>query len=42
MAFFVWTKMQTESGMNLTAILALKEAERLAGGGIFWWGSGPA
>lgn len=40
MAFFVWTKMQTELGMNLTAILALKEAERLAGGGIFWWGVG--
>ena len=40
MAFFVWTKMQSEGGQSLSAILALKEAERLAGGGIFWWGVG--
>ena len=40
MSFFVWTKMQTESGINLPAILSLKEAERLAGDGIFWWGVG--
>lgn len=40
MAYFVWTKMQTESGTSLPVILALKEAERLAGGGKFWWGIG--
>ena len=39
-AVFVWTKMQTESGMNLPAILAIKEIERLAGSGVFWWGVG--
>ncbi len=37
---FVWTKMQTESGMSLPAILAIKEIERLAGNGVFWWGIG--
>jgi hypothetical protein len=40
MSFFVWTKMQTESGTTLLAILALKEVERLAGNGVFWWGVG--
>jgi hypothetical protein len=40
MAQFVWTKMQTESGIALPNILALKEMERLAGNGIFWWGIG--
>jgi hypothetical protein len=40
MAFFVWSKMQTESGATLPAILALKENERLAGNGQFWWGVG--
>jgi hypothetical protein len=39
-AVFVWTKMQTESGMALPEILAIKEIERLAGNGIFWWGVG--
>lgn len=40
MPYFVWTKMQTESGISLPAILALKEVERLAGNGVFWWGIG--
>ncbi len=42
MAFFIWTKMQTESGVNLPAIIALKEMERIAGEGEFWWGVGSA
>jgi hypothetical protein len=46
MAFFVWSRMQTESRTTLPAILAVKELERSAGNGVFWWGvensSGPA
>lgn len=36
---FVWSRMQSEAGQGLEAILARKEAERLAGG-TFWWGIG--
>jgi hypothetical protein len=35
MTAFVWTKMQAEGGQTLSSILAIKEAERLAGDGIF-------
>jgi hypothetical protein len=37
---FVWTKMQSEGGASLAKILALKEAERIAGKNVFWWGIG--
>jgi hypothetical protein len=40
MGFFVWSKMQAEAGEGLEGILARKEAERTAGGGVFWWGIG--
>lgn len=35
-----WTRMQAEAGQPLTDIVARKEAERAAGGGIFCWGVG--
>jgi hypothetical protein len=37
---FVWTKMGIESGESLEDIVKRKNAERLAGGGEFWWGIG--
>lgn len=37
---FVWSKMQNEAGEGLAGIVARKEAERAAGGGIFYWGIG--
>lgn len=37
---FCWTKMGTEAGQPLAAILRRKELERCAGGGIFAWGIG--
>lgn len=37
---FVITKPGTEAGEDLAKIVARKEAERLAGSGIFWWGIG--
>lgn len=37
---FVWTKMGVESGEALEKIVRRKEAERIAGRGIFWWGIG--
>jgi hypothetical protein len=37
---FCWTKMGTEAGQPLDAIIARKEAERKLGGGIFFWGIG--
>lgn len=40
MASFVWTRMQAEGGQRLHKILELKEAERQAGSGLFWWGVG--
>lgn len=36
----VWTRMQTESGEDLSQILQRKEWERLAGNGLFFWGIG--
>lgn len=35
-----WSRMQAEAGQQLEAILRRKEAERLANGGIFFWGVG--
>ena len=40
MGTFVWTKMGAEGGQSLRRIVAIKEAERQAGGGVFWWGVG--
>lgn len=40
MKHFVWSKMQAEGGQNLAAILDIKNAEREAGTGLFWWGIG--
>ena len=37
---FCWTKMGTESGEDLTAIIRRKEWERQLGGGCFFWGVG--
>jgi hypothetical protein len=39
---FCWTKHGTEAGEDIGAILARKEAERLASGGTFFWGIGNA
>jgi hypothetical protein len=35
-----WTRMQSEAGQQLDAIMSRKELERRAGGGIFFWGVG--
>ena len=40
MAIFIFTKPGVEAGESLADIVARKEAERLAGHGIFWWGVG--
>lgn len=37
---FCWTKMGTEAGQGLEAILRRKEYERLSGDGLFAWGIG--
>lgn len=37
---FCWTRFGTEAGETITAILARKESERLANGGVFYWGVG--
>ena len=37
---FCWTKMGTESGEELLAIIRRKEWERQLGGGYFFWGVG--
>lgn len=39
---FCWTKYGTEAGEAIGAILARKEAERQANGGVFLWGIGNA
>lgn len=39
---FCWTKHGTEAGEDISAILARKEAERVASGGTFFWGIGNA
>lgn len=38
--YFVWTRYGTESGEAVESILARKEQERQASGGIFLWGIG--
>jgi hypothetical protein len=40
MTVFVFTKPGVEAGESLAAIVARKEAERVAGKGTFWWGVG--
>lgn len=37
---FCWTRFGTEAGEGINAILARKEAERVANGGLFLWGVG--
>lgn len=37
---FCWTKFGTEAGEPIDSIVARKEAERQANGGIFYWGIG--
>ncbi len=37
-----WSRMQTEAGQELQAIVDRKELERSAGGGVFCWGVGNA
>lgn len=37
---FCWTRMGTESGQEIEAILSRKELERAANDGIFYWGVG--
>ena len=37
---FCWTKMGTEAGQDLGAILRRKEFERVSGSGVFAWGIG--
>jgi hypothetical protein len=37
-----WTRMQAESGQELTSIIERKELERRAGNGLFFWGVGNA
>lgn len=37
---FCWTRFGTEAGENIDSILARKERERLATGGMFLWGIG--
>jgi hypothetical protein len=36
----VWTRFGTEAGQTIDRILARKEAERIANGGLFLWGIG--
>ncbi|RWK44844.1 hypothetical protein [Mesorhizobium sp.] len=38
--YICWSRMQAEAGQLLEAIVARKETERRAGGGIFLWGVG--
>jgi len=40
--YLCWSKMQAESGQELSAIIERKERERVAGGGLFFWGVGNA
>jgi hypothetical protein len=39
---FCWTRVGTEAGQSLESILRRKEAERVANGGVFFWGIGNA
>lgn len=38
--YVCWSRMQAEAGQGLEAIVARKELERRAGGGLFTWGVG--
>lgn len=40
--YICWSRMQSEAGQSLDVIIARKERERLAGGGLFFWGVGNA
>jgi len=40
--YLCWTRMQSEAGQGLAAIIARKELERQAGDGLFLWGVGSA
>ena len=40
--YICWSRMQAEAGQSLDAIVARKEYERRAGGGLFLWGVGNA
>ena len=40
--YLCWTRMQVEAGQALESIIARKEIERRAGGGLFFWGVGNA
>ncbi len=40
--FVCWSRMQSEAGQELSAILQRKENERVAGNGEFFWGVGNA
>jgi len=39
-SLFCWTRFGTEAGEPIERILERKEAERVAGGGLFFWGIG--
>jgi hypothetical protein len=41
-AYFCWTRFGTEAGQAINQIFARKEQERLANGGVFFWGIGNA
>ena len=40
--FFCWTRFGTEAGQSVQQIFARKEQERVANGGVFFWGIGNA
>ncbi len=40
--YVCWSRMQAEAGQSLEMIIARKELERQAGGGLFMWGGGNA
>lgn len=40
--YLCWTRMQAEAGQDLARIIERKEAERVAGEGLFFWGVGNA
>lgn len=40
--YFCWTRFGTEAGQSVEQILARKEQERSANGGVFFWGIGNA
>ncbi len=38
--FVCWSRMQAEAGQSLSSIVSRKETERVASGGVFFWGVG--